>query len=334
MANLSTTYMGFNLKNPIIAASSGLTDSVESLKRLEEAGAAAVVLKSLFEEEILLEMEQNLKKMQTESFLYPETVDFYEHDEHDDEATMKYLELIANAKKHLKIPVIASINCVTASKWTSFPKRIQEAGADGIELNIFVLPSDFTRTPEENEQVYFDIIEEVKKQVTIPIGVKMSPYFSSLGQMLQKVSQTGIKGLTLFNRFYNPDIDTEYFEITSANVLTSPGNISRPLRWTAIMANRVQCSLAGSGGVHSGEGLVKMLLAGADAVQVASILYKNGPSYISTMLHELEDWMKKHDFASIDEFKGRMSQSQTANPAAYERVQFMRYFRGYKKNDI
>ena len=197
MTDLSTKYLGLTLKNPIVIASSGLTDSVEAIKTLEKNGAAAVVLKSLFEEEIVAEMDASLKKMASDSFIYPETLDFYE-DSEEDNLSIKYLELITNAKKEVTIPIIASINCVTAEQWTYFPKQIEEAGADALELNLFVLPSDFSRDKETNEKVYFDIIESVKKQVTIPISLKVSYYSSDLGRTLQKFSQSGVSGLVLF----------------------------------------------------------------------------------------------------------------------------------------
>ena len=331
MPNLEVEYMGLKLKNPLIAASSGLTDSVEGIKRLEENGAAAVVLKSLFEEEILMEIEQNLKKMSRDSFLYPETVDFYEHEDHDDESTLKYLDLITEAKKAVDIPIIASINCVTADEWTYFPKRIQEAGADALELNIFILPTDFSRNAADNEKVYCDIIREVKKQVTIPISLKISPYFSSLGQMLQKLSGSGVDSLVMFNRFYNPDFDINRFEVTTSNVLSSPADIKTSLRWISIMANRVKCCITASTGVHDADAVVKQLLAGATAVQVASVLYKEGPAYLNVMLEGLKNWMDEHEYENLEQFRGKMSQSASDNTAAYERVQFLRYFRGYPK---
>lgn len=330
MANLNTQYMGLNLKNPIIAGSSGLTENVELLFKLEQARASAVVLKSLFEEEILQELQSNMKKMSSDMFLYPETLDYYEYLDTPTESPDKYLELIKDAKRGLKIPVIASINCVSAGQWTYFPKRIEAAGADAIELNLFVLPTDFKRSAEENEKTYFDIINEVRKQVKIPIALKVSYYFSNLGTMLQRFSESGIQGLVLFNRFYSPDFDIDKLEITSGYVLSSPSDIANSLRWIAIMSQRVQCDLVASTGIHDGKAVIKQLLAGASAVQVASSIYKQGPEAITEMLSDLEKWMLKHKFKSINDFKGKLSQSKTNNPAAFERVQFMKYFREMK----
>ncbi len=329
MPNLSTEYMGLKLKNPIIIASSGLTDTVESIKSLEENGAAAVVLKSLFEEEIVAEMDAQLKKMSSVSPLYPETLDFYEEYE-DDNMSMQYLELIKDAKKAVKIPIIASINCVTAEQWTYFPKEIEKAGADALELNLFLLPSDFKRNAEAINKVYLDIVKKVKEQINIPVALKVSYYSTDLALHLQKLSKTGIKALVLFNKFYSPDIDLDKMEITSGKILSSPDDMHISLRWMGIMAGRVECDLAASTGVHTGKDAIKQILAGANAVQVVSTIYLNGAEQIQKMLAEIKKWMDEKGFKSIDEFRGKMSQTNINNPAAYERVQFMKYFRGYK----
>jgi dihydroorotate dehydrogenase (fumarate) len=331
MADLSTVFAGLKLKNPIIIGSSGLSDSTENIISLENKGAAAIVLKSLFEEEILWEMNTNLNRMNADGFLYPETVDYYDFYESPEENTIRYIRQIENARKSVSIPVIGSINCLTPTQWTYFPKEIEKAGANALELNIFVLPSDLHRSAGENEKVYFEIIHEVLNQVHIPVIVKLSHYFSNLASFLKKISQTGIKGLVLFNRFYNPDIDTDTFEFTSNAVLSSPSDIYMPLRWIGIMAGRADCSLAASTGVHDGTGMIKQILAGADAVEIASAIYKNGPEHIRVMLEDLENWMNKKGFQSIGQFKGLLSQSKSINPAAFERVQFMKYFRGFGK---
>lgn len=331
MADLSTTYMGLELRTPLIAASSGLTDNIANLLRFEEHGVGAVVLKSLFEEEIILEKEARLAKMSSNSFIYPETLEFYDyHDDADHESTHQYLEMVREASEKVKVPIIPSINCVTADQWTFFPRELELAGADAIELNIFIMPSDLKRSKSENEKVYFDIINEVTNQVKIPVSLKISFYFSDLAIMIKKLSETDIKGLVLFNRFYSPDIDTDAMEITSASVLSNPGDISTALRWIGIMHDHVSCDLAASTGVHTGNDLVKMILAGASAVQVASAFYKNGVDYASVLLKEMEEWMDKKGYKSIKDFKALMSQHETANPAVFQRVQFMKYFRGHQ----
>jgi len=330
MADLTTVFAGLKLKNPVIIGSSGLSDTIENIQELENKGAAAVVLKSLFEEEILKEMNASMHRMSSEGFLYPETVDFYEYMESPDEPATKYLDYIRKAKKSVNIPVIASVNCITASQWTYFPGKIQQAGADAIELNVFILPSDFSRSAEDNEKIYFEIIKEVKKQVTIPVIVKLSYYFSNLASFLQKISNSGIDGLVLFNRFYNPDIDIDSFEFTAGAVLSNPSDLYLSLRWIGILSGRSGCSLCASTGVHNGSALIKQLLAGANAVEIASTVYVNGPDQIQMMLDELENWMTDKKMDQISQFRGIMSQVKTVNPAAYERIQFMKYFRGFR----
>ncbi|HEX2936997.1 MAG TPA: dihydroorotate dehydrogenase-like protein [Bacteroidales bacterium] len=329
--NLSTTYSGLHLKNPIIAASSGLTDSVEKIIDLEKQGAAAVVLKSLFEEEIIAEMDSKMKQMASTGFIYPETLDYYDKPENDEEeSALKYLKLIKDAKAAVNIPIIASINCVSSKNWTYFPRQIEEAGADALELNLFVLPTDFSRESADNENVYFEIICEVLKHVKIPVSIKISFYFSNLGSMVQRLARTGIKGIVLFNRFYSPDIDIDKMQVTSGFVLSNPAELALSLRWTAIMSDRINCDIAASTGVHSGEDMIKQLLAGAKAVQIASTLYKNYAGQIETMLNELKEWMQSKEFNSIEEFRGKLAQKNIKNPAAYERIQFMKNFRGYR----
>lgn len=329
MANLTTSFAGINLKNPIIIGSSGLTDSLDDIKKLEDKGAAAVVLKSLFEEEIIHEMNASLTKMQGNSFIYPETLEFYENHDLDEESTVKYLELIRNLKSSVEIPVIASINCVTAQQWTSFPELVQAAGADALELNIFILPSDINSKGGQQEKLYFDIVQEVLKQISIPVIVKISPYFSNLAATIKGLSETGLKGIVLFNRYYTPDFDIDTFEVTSANVLSHPDDMYQSLRWIAIMSEYVGCDLAATTGLFDGESVIKQILAGASAVEIVSAIYKNGAEYIKTLLGDIERWMVDKEFSSIEDFKGKMSQQKSTNPAAFQRIQFMKYFRGY-----
>ncbi len=327
MADLTTTYMGLKLRNPIIAASSGLTNSVEDIKEFEENGAGAVVLKSIFEEEIRRELEKDLGSMKMETFIYPETFDYYDNYAEDDTLT-NYLRLIRESKKAVSIPIIASINCVSAEKWPYYAETLQDAGADALELNVFVMPSDFEKTSEENEKVYFDVVKEVKKHVKIPISLKISYYSSNLGAFIQKLSNTGIDGLVLFNRFYSPDIDINNLDILSTNVTSSPSELPISLRWIGIMYNRVGCDLAASTGIHDGAAVVKQILAGSNAVEIASAFYKNGKGVLKDMLNDLSSWMDNKGYKTITEFRGKMSQDKAKNPAAYERMQFMKYFSG------
>jgi len=328
MVDLSTKFMGLNLRNPLIVGSSGLTDSVSGIKELETHGAGAVVIKSLFEEEIIAEIKEDMHRMTSRQFIYPETFDYMDEEPHED-TVRKYLNLIRDAKAAVSIPVIASINCVSSQKWTYFAREIEKAGADALELNLFILPSDFTRTAEENEKLYFQIIEEVLKVTKLPVCLKISYYASNLGQLIQKLSKTGISGLTLFNRFYSPDFDLENLQVISTNVLSTSSDLPISLRWIAIMADRVDCDLAASTGVHDGKAMVKQILAGANAVQVVSSLYRNGSRQIGSILAELSHWMEENGYHSLDDFRGKLSQARSSNPASFERVQFMKHFRHF-----
>lgn len=326
MANLSTNYMGLKLKNPIIIGSSGLTNSVENIKEAARNGAAAVVLKSLFEEQINHAASHTLNQNEPVNY-YPEAEDYIRNYTRENDVG-NYLKLIRESKNAVDIPIIASINCVSAFEWTGFARKIEEAGADALELNIFVLPSDPRKTGEENEAVYFDILEKVTKAVKIPVGLKISSYFSGLAKTTLKLSWTGISGMVLFNRFFSPDIDIDKFEIKATNVFSSPAELSLSLRWVAMLSSKLHCDIAASTGIHNGEAVVKQLLAGAKAVQIASVLYKKGFAEIGTMLSEIESWMNKHNFKDLASFIGKMSVKEADNPAAYERVQFMKHFSG------
>lgn len=325
MVNLSTRYLGLEIKNPLVIASSGLTDNVDKIVELEKNGAGAVVLKSIFEEEILLEYNADLTKAVKEGSYNPDRFDYY--DLHLKQENIKnYYKLIANAKKSVSIPVIASINCVSAYEWTEFAKNFEDAGADALELNAFILPSNLNRSSDENEKLYFDIVEKVKSQVNIPIALKISHYFSNLGLMIQKLSNTGISGLVLFNRFYSPDFDIYNMKVQPTHVLSSPQDLPMSLRWIGMMSGKVNCDLIASTGVHDGEAFVKQILAGASAVQIASVLYKFGPVYIQKIISFIENYMKDKKYETIDEFKGLLNQVSIEDPAFYERVQFMKYF--------
>lgn len=327
MASLSTRYMGLELRNPIIVGSSGLTHSVENVKDLEKNGAGAVVLKSLFEEQIRYEINKTMNQTEEQHSQYPEAQDYisnYARSYHID----NYLKLIDDCKKAVSIPVIASINCVSADEWPVFAKRIEEAGADALELNVFILPADPNFSGEQNEKVYFDIVDQVKKQISIPFSLKISYHFSGLAKTALKLSWAGAKGIVLFNRFYAPDINVDTLKVIPSHVFSTPDEISISLRWVAMLSDRLYCDIAASTGVHDGKGVVKQLLAGAKAVQIASTLYKNGFGRIGEMLQYLENWMDKHNFKTTEDFIGKLSLKKAENPATWERVQFMKHFAG------
>ena len=326
MPNLTTTYLGLKLKNPIIVGSSGLTKTVDGIKKLENHGAGAVVLKSLFEEQIRHEINSLVRQNETPS-IYPEAEDYIKSYTQEHKIA-EYLDLVKNAKKSVSIPVIASINCMSSSEWTSFGKRIQDSGADALELNIFVMSSSPYKNSEQNEQVYFDVISEIKKHVTIPVSIKISYHFSAMAHTIQKLSWTGIQGMVLFNRFFSPDIDIDKYQVTASNIYSAPSDISIPLRWIALLSSRVEIDLAASSGIHDGTGAIKMLLAGAKAVQVCSTLYKNGVEHLEQILKDIESWMASHQYKTIDDFRGKMALNKVENPGAYERVQFMKHLAG------
>jgi len=328
MPDLSTSYLGLQLKNPIIVGSSSLTDSVEKIKNLEDMGAAAVVLKSLFEEEIIMEMEETINSMTNRNFIFPESMDYMETIVKED-LLINYLALIADAKKAVEIPVIASINCVSSQKWTYFAKEIEKAGADALELNLFFLPSDNKRGEKEILEATLDIISKVKGIIRIPVSLKISAFQSNLIRFVEYIEQAGVEGIVLFNRSWMPDIDINHLVISSGFVLSSPSDLGNTLRWISIASGRVNCDIAASTGVHDGAGLIKLLLAGAHACQIVSTLYVNETSHIRKMTDDLSKWMTAHEFNDINEFRGRLSQENSGNPAAWERVQFMKHFRNF-----
>jgi dihydroorotate dehydrogenase (fumarate) len=341
MTDLTTNYMGLTLQSPLIAASSGLTNDIHRLKQMEEKGIGAVVLKSIFEEQILAETENKLEtdkseKMQTfsdafssivsqKSYHYEEAYEYISNFAKE-QTLANYLNNLKEAKKQLTVPVIASINCVSAYNWHYFARRIEEAGADAIELNVYLLPTQLNMDGPSYEKIYYDIIEAVKKQVSIPIALKLSFYFSGLTKTIVDLSNTGIKGLVLFNRPYTPDIDIDKFEITSGNIYSSAFDYSHTMRWLAILSGRLGCDLAAATGVHDHTAAIKQLLAGADAIQIASVLYEKGLDSISEILNGLKSWMQAKNFAKISDFKGKMNQINVENPASYERVQFMKLY--------
>lgn len=321
--DLSVKYMGLTLKSPLIVGSSGLTNSLEKIKAFEAQGAGAVVLKSLFEEQIQYESHAEDNK---NTYDYPEAMD-YINSFVKSTALTEYLTLIKSCKKEVGIPIIASINCVTDGEWTSFAKKIEEAGADALELNISLLPSDITKTSEANEKMYFNIIHKVRKSIKIPIALKMSHYSAGLSNLIQKLSWTEqVDAFVLFNRYYSPDIDIHSLKVGSAGVFSTPAELASSLRWVALLANKIDVDISASTGVHTGEDMIKQLLVGAKTVQVVSAIYKNDASIIGDMLDVLKVWMAEKKYNSIEEFQSIINMEELINPAAFERIQFMKYF--------
>ncbi len=328
MANLETKYAGLTLKNPLIIGSSSLTGNIENLKKFEKQGAAAVVLKSIFEEEILNEYGNILKDAASKGEK-DRNLDYFDYKIKKDNLT-EYVNLIKSAKRELSIPVIASVNCISHHEWLYFLKKIETAGADAIELNIFYFPADFKKSSKKIEKNYLQIIENANAAVNIPIIVKMSQYFTNLGDMILKVSATGVDGIALFNRFYKPDINLEKKEIVAADIFSSPHEYVIPLQWVALLKDRMDTSLAASTGIHDGKAFVKLLLAGANVNYIVSTLFKNNAEVIREILDYLENYLESNNHASVNEIIGSLSQGNIKNPKYYERAQFMKHFSDHK----
>lgn len=321
MADLHSVYLGLRLRNPLIISSSGLTDQVSKIKKLEECGAGAVVLKSLFEEQILHEAGKMMDQAD-----YPGAEDYLKVYARN-HSVSEYLKLIEDAKKETQIPIIASINCVSTSEWIDFAKNIEQAGADALELNIFYLPLNTGKSSADYEAIYLDLASRVKETITIPLAVKLGQHFTHPAGMVEKLYHRGIKGVVLFNRFYEPDIDLEHKHFKAADVFSTPSELSHTLRWVGIVSSLVEkIDVAASTGVHNSEGVLKMILAGARAVMMCSAIYKNGPEYIRKVVSEVNQWLDKNNIKRIEEMRGRLSYARLENPAAYERSQFMKYF--------
>jgi len=325
MVDLSTSYMGLKLRNPLVVAASSLTGSAAKVKRCEDAGAGAVVLKSLFEEQI----EAQTSQMEEEAWPYAHSEAYdYVRQMGLRLGQAEYLKMIEEAKRTVSIPVIASLNCVSPTAWTRFAGRIAAAGADALELNIALLASDFDRSAEEIQGAYVKIVQAIRAQVQLPIAVKLGPFFTSLPQTALALRRAGASALVLFNRFYQLDFDIERLALTPGYHLSSSDEIHLPLRWIAILSSQVGCDLAASTGVHDGAGVIKQLLAGARAVQICSALFLKGVERITTMLEELTAWMERHGYARIEEFRGKMCQEASGKPALYERLQYIKVYVG------
>ncbi|MBN2520967.1 MAG: dihydroorotate dehydrogenase-like protein [Bacteroidales bacterium] len=321
MVNLETLYLGIKLKNPIIVSSSGLTDAVDKIRILEEKGAGAVVLKSLFEEQINYETNRLIFTND-----HPEAADYLSIYTRENSIN-DYLKLISEAKNAVSIPVFASINCYSSEGWIEFAGKIQEAGADALELNIYVLPTNKNAQASEYEYVYFDLAGKIKKEIDIPVAIKLGNHFTNLLALVNRLNAAGINGIVLFNRFFEPDIDIEKMKMKSSEIFSSPSDIRHSLRWIGIIYDKIpKIDLAASTGIHDGQAVIKQLLAGAKVTQVCSTIYKNGPGQLIQIINKLTSWMKEHGFSNIEQFRGKLSYKSIPNPEMYERAQFMKYF--------
>ncbi|MEA3449113.1 MAG: dihydroorotate dehydrogenase-like protein [Bacteroidota bacterium] len=322
MANIGTTYLGLDIKSPVIASSSGLTRTVDSIKTLEENGAGAVILKSLFEEQI----NHEAGNMLNQSKAYPEAEDYVRnYAKHN--SVSEYLTLIKESKKACDIPVVASINCIDAKDWTDFATRIEEAGADALELNINIIPDNGNIESIDLETRYYDIAEAILSKVSIPVSVKIGSHFTNILRVVKQLQFRGIKGVTIFNRFYHPDINIDTMEMVSASVFSNDKDIQHSLRWVGMISGKMhKAEISASTGIHNGAGVIKQLLAGAQTTQVCSALYKKGLSYMSHINKEVTEWMDANGYDKISDFRGKLSYKNIKNPQFYERSQFMKYF--------
>lgn len=330
MADLSTSYLGLPLRHPVVASAGPLSHDLDGIRRLEDAGAAAIVLFSLFEEQIRLENEAverltaaGAHASAEAEFYFPAAGDF-------EVGPDAYLNLVHRARQAVRVPVIASLNGLTSEGWVDYACQLHEAGAHAIELNLFHIPADLRTTGREVEQRYEDVVNAVSGAVPIPVAVKLSPFFSATGEMALRFVRAGARGLVLFNRFYQPDFDLATLEVSPTLELSSPSEIRLPLLWLAILHGRIDASLAATTGVHSAAEVAKYLLAGADVTMTTSALLKNGPGHLRTLVEGLDEWMERKGFASVASIRGSMSQRHVAEPTVYERANYMKVLRAWK----
>ena len=327
--NLQIKYMGLNLRNPLVIAPSPLTEKLDNFSKLEENGAGAIVMHSIFEEQIKkeqLELDYFLV-YGTES--YAESLSYFPNFAEFKVGPDSYLELIRKAKEKVSIPIIGSINCVSVKGWTNYAKLIEEAGADAIELNVYFIPTNPDLSSEEIENHYVEIVREVKKAVKIPVAIKLSPFFTNFSNMAKRLDEAGADALVLFNRFYQPDIDIEKLEVLNTLEYSSSFERRLPLQWIAILYNKIKADLAATTGIHTYEDVIKMIMAGARVTMLCSTILKNGISSLSVLLKELQNWMEKKGYDSISEIEGILSQKNIAEPSAYERANYMKIIKTY-----
>jgi dihydroorotate dehydrogenase (fumarate) len=322
--NLRTKYLGLTLRTPLVPSASPLSESLDNIKRMEDAGAAAVVMHSLFEEHISFERHQFLHHLTHGTESYAESLTYFPEMHQLAVGPESYLDEIVAAKAAVTIPIIASLNGSSAGGWIDYAKRLEEAGADALELNIYWIPTDPELTGDDVERKYLDIVSHVKRTVSIPIAVKLSPFFSSFANLANQLVNRGANSLVLFNRFYQPDIDLESLDVNPNILLSTPMAMRLPLRWIALLYGRVKADLAATSGIHSGRDVVKMLMAGADVTMLCSALIKRGIPYIRLVEHELAEWLEKYEYNSVEQLKGSLSQMKSPSPEAFERAQYVR----------
>ena len=330
--DLTTNYMGLTLKHPIVPSASPMSDNLDKIRQLEDAGASAIVMYSLFEEQIASEslMLDHYLTYGTES--YAEAVSYFPHMESYNVGPHEYLDLLRSAKEAVDIPVIGSLNGISTGGWIEYARHMEDAGADGLELNIYYIPTDPFMDSAEIEQMYLDVVHDVKKSVTIPLAVKVGPYFSSFANMAMRLKQAGADALVIFNRFYQPDIDLEELAVTPNLMLSNSHELRLPLLWTAVLYGRVAVDIAITSGVHTHEDVLKGMMAGANVTMMASGLLCNGPDRIGAIVEDLKRWMEEHEYESIQQMRGSMSQRNVAEPAAFERANYMKVLGSWRQD--
>ncbi len=324
MVDISTTYLGMKLRSPLVASASPLSEKLDNIRWMEDAGAGAIVLFSLFEEQIQREREMMHHYMLYGTESYAEALTFFPEPEQYHAGPDSYLDLIRRAKAAVNIPVIASLNGSSLGGWTRYAKRLEEAGADALELNIYYIPTDPNLSGESVELTYLDILRAIKKVVQIPVAVKLSPYFSNMANMAKRLSEAGANALVLFNRFYQPDIDIEMLEVRPNVILSTPQALRLPLTWIGILYGRVPVDFAATSGVHSAEDAIKLLMVGANVTMMTSALLKNGIDHLRVVNDGLVQWLESHEYESVTQMRGSLSQINAEDPSAFERAQYMR----------
>jgi dihydroorotate dehydrogenase (fumarate) len=328
--DLTTTYMGMKLRSPLVPSASPLSEDIDNIQRMEDAGASAVVMHSLFEEQLRLESYELHHYLTHGSESFPEALTYFPEPVNFRIGPETYLEHIRKAKEKVNIPIIASLNGSSVGGWTNYARQIQQAAADALELNIYYVPTDTELTSHDIEQTYIDILHSVKAAVTIPVAVKLSPYFTNLANMAKRLDEAGADALVLFNRFYQPDINLNYLQVEPNVLLSTPHSMRLPLRWIAILCDRIRADLAATSGIHRGEDVLKMLMAGANITMLCSVLLRHGIKQIRVIEQEMREWMEKNEYESVQQMQGSMSQKNCPNPSAFERAQYMRSLSSYK----
>jgi dihydroorotate dehydrogenase (fumarate) len=329
--DLRTTYLGLSLKNPlVVSASQPLSDEIGKIRKMEDAGASAVVLYSLFEEQLRMETYELDHHLTAGTDSFPEALTYFPEPAQFQLGPEEYLDHIRQAKEAVDIPVIASLNGSTLGGWTDFAKKIEQAGADAMELNIYYIPSDINLSGAAVEQTYIDIVKAVKSAVKIPVAVKLSAFFSNLANMAKRLDEAGANGLVLFNRFYQPDLNLDDLEVQPSVLLSTPQALRLPLRWIAILYGRIRADLAATSGVHSASDVLKMLMVGANATEMCSVLLAKGIDHLRVVEQGMREWMEEHWYDSVEQLQGSMSQMKCPDPSAFERAQYMRALTNYK----